>query len=571
MPQPHNQQHHDRACDPGQRDVPHPAQVAAAVDHAGFVQFPVDAADGRQENDGVPADILPQVHQGIDGAEGFRLHQEILPFPAKSGDQVVDNTAGWRQELHHHTGDNHAGYKIWKIGDRLGHFFEPAVLHLIKQRSQDDGRREIEDQVIQVDQQRVAHQAPQINGIKELLEKFKSHPWTFVEPQESIEIFESDRQAQHRRIAKYDIIEEGKKYSFYAPSTIVLFIQSAFLIAFIVIWYIFKFIICYQLNVMKSYNEFFVFRKKKKEGEEEEEETDVKSQILIDYFKEDTEITSKDMFSEVSKNLTTLEKIYIAVVKCSFNNREINMFIFSLFFNILFICTQCYIFLTIPILFIANIIPTLFDIFFAMKTKFLNMLIVLIFEYFLIYIFMWITYFYLPKFLDFDEVLDPHSLSYISEKYCYSSLQCYMMVLNYGSSAGGGLGDVISIPSYRTDVGMFVGRFFYDMFFFILIVLVMGNIFLGIIVDAFGELLQTNIQKDEDIKNICFICQLSRDDCLSRNIDFDEHVSTQHNKWNYVYFLTYLQINNPNDFSGIENSVWEKLEEQDFGWIPLED
>ena len=370
---------------------------------------------------------------------------------------------------------------------------------------------------------------------------------------------------------KYDIIEKGKKYSFYAPSTILLFIQSAFLIAFIVIWYIFKFIICYQLNVMKSYNEFFVFRKKKKEGEEEEEETDVKSQILIDYFKEDTEITSKDMFSEVSKNLTTLEKIYIAVVKCSFNNREINMFIFSLFFNILFICTQCYIFLTIPILFIANIIPTLFDIFFAMKTKFLNMLIVLIFEYFLIYIFMWITYFYLPKFLDFDEVLDPHSLSYISEKYCYSSLQCYMMVLNYGSSAGGGLGDVISIPSYRTDVGMFVGRFFYDMFFFILIVLVMGNIFLGIIVDAFGELLQTNIQKDEDIKNICFICQLSRDDCLSRNIDFDEHVSTQHNKWNYVYFLTYLQINNPNDFSGIENSVWEKLEEQDFGWIPLED
>ena len=321
---------------------------------------------------------------------------------------------------------------------------------------------------------------------------------------------------------------------------------------------------------MKSYNEFFVFRKKKKEGEEEEE-TEVKSQILIDYFKEDTEITSKDMFSEVSKNLSTLEKIYVAVILCSFNNREINMFIFSLIFNILFIATKCYIFLTIPILFIANIIPTLFDIFYAMKTKFLNMLIVLIFEYFVIYIFMWITYFYLPKFLDFDEVLDPHSRSHISEKYCYSSLQCFMMVLNYGSSSGGGLGDVIAIPSYRTDVGIFIGRFFYDMFFFILIVLVMGNIFLGIIVDSFGELRKININTENDVKNICFICQLSRDDCLSKNIDFDEHVSTQHNKWNYVYFLTYLQINNPNDFSGIENSVWEKLEEQDFTWIPIKE
>ena len=369
---------------------------------------------------------------------------------------------------------------------------------------------------------------------------------------------------------KYDIIEKGKKYEYFTLSLIFFFIQSVFLIIFIVIWYVFKFVICYQLNVMKSYNEFFVFRKKKKEGEEEEE-TEVKSQILIDYFKEDTEITSKDMFSEVSKNLSTLEKIYVAVILCSFNNREINMFIFSLIFNILFIATKCYIFLTIPILFIANIIPTLFDIFYAMKTKFLNMLIVLIFEYFVIYIFMWITYFYLPKFLDFDEVLDPHSRSHISEKYCYSSLQCFMMVLNYGSSSGGGLGDVIAIPSYRTDVGIFIGRFFYDMFFFILIVLVMGNIFLGIIVDSFGELRKININTENDVKNICFICQLSRDDCLSKNIDFDEHVSTQHNKWNYVYFLTYLQINNPNDFSGIENSVWEKLEEQDFTWIPIKE
>ena len=367
----------------------------------------------------------------------------------------------------------------------------------------------------------------------------------------------------------YDIIEKGKKYRYYSVSLIFFFIQTVFLIVFIIIWYIFKFIGCYQLNIMKSYKEFFVFKKKKLEGEDEE--TEVKSQLIIDYFKEDTQITSLDMFSEISKNLNTWEKIYIGVIECSINNREVNMLIFTLIFNILFIATKCYIFLTIPILFIANIIPTLFDIFLAMKTKFLNMLIVLIFEYFVIYIFMWITYFYLPKFLDFEDVLDPHSQSHISEKYCYSSLQCYMMVLNYGSSAGGGLGDVISMVSYRSDVGYFIGRFFYDMFFFILIVLVLGNIFLGIIVDSFGELRNVNIETENDIKNICFICQLSRDACLTRNIDFEKHVSTDHNKWNYVYFLTYLQINNPNDFSGIENSVWEKLEAQDFGWIPIEE
>jgi hypothetical protein len=380
-----------------------------------------------------------------------------------------------------------------------------------------------------------------------------------------IHFYKSTNTAQE----KYDIVEKGKKYRYYSVSLILLFVQTFLLLVFIIIWYLFKFIGCYQLNIMKSYNEFFVFRKKKQEGEEEEAE--VKSQKIIDYFKEDTELGTVDMMSEVSKNLTTWEKIYVAVVECSISNREVNMFIFTIIFNILFICTKCYIFLTIPVLFIANIIPTLFDIFLAMKTKFLNMLIVLIFEYFVIYIFMWGTYFYLPKFLDFEEVREPHSQSIISEKYCYSSLQCYMMILNIGSRAGGGLGDVISMVSYRSDVGLFVGRFFYDMLFFILIVLVLGNLFLGIIVDSFGELRGINIETENDIKNKCYICQLSRDDCLKKNIDFDKHVSKEHNKWNYVYFLTYLQINNPNDFSGIENSVWEKLETQDFGWLPIEE
>ena len=51
-----------------------------------------------------------------------------------------------------------------------------------------------------------------------------------------------------------------------------------------------------------------MFRKKKQEGEEEKE-TELKSQKIIDYFKEDSEVSSRDMFSEISKNLTTMQKI----------------------------------------------------------------------------------------------------------------------------------------------------------------------------------------------------------------------------------------------------------------------
>ena len=93
--------------------------------------------------------------------------------------------------------------------------------------------------------------------------------------------------------------------------------------------------------------------------------------------------------------------------------------------------------------------------------------------------------------------------------------------------------------------------------------------FLSFIIDTFGELRDANLENEYDRKNICFICQISNDDCLRKNIDFNKHVSEVHNVWNYVYFLAYLHLNNPNNFNRVENSVWEKLEIQDYGWIPI--
>ena len=110
----------------------------------------------------------------------------------------------------------------------------------------------------------------------------------------------------------------------------------------------------------------------------------------------------------------------------------------------------------------------------------------------------------------------------------------------------------------------------FDLSFHLLVVLILLNIFLGIIVDAFGELRNKNWQTEKDKKSICFICQLSSDNCLARNVDFQKHVLETHNLWNYVYFLTYLELGNPNDFTRVEGYVWEKLGNQDYSWLPLE-
>ena len=62
---------------------------------------------------------------------------------------------------------------------------------------------------------------------------------------------------------------------------------------------------------------------------------------------------------------------------------------------------------------------------------------------------------------------------------------------------------------------------------------------------------------------------MSRDGALRKNIDFDMHVEKDHYIWNYLYFLAYLHISDPNNLNSIENYVWKKLEEQDNTWIPM--
>ena len=108
------------------------------------------------------------------------------------------------------------------------------------------------------------------------------------------------------------------------------------------------------------------------------------------------------------------------------------------------------------------------------------------------------------------------------------------------------------------------------MTFFIFVSTIMGNVTFGIIVDTFGELRDETYNYENDKKNICFICQLSRDGCLLKNIDFDSHINNDHNIWNYVDFLCNLHLYDPNNFSRIEGYVWDKLSENDFGWIPLD-
>ena len=145
-------------------------------------------------------------------------------------------------------------------------------------------------------------------------------------------------------------------------------------------------------------------------------------------------------------------------------------------------------------------------------------------------------------------------------------------MIDAGFRSGGGIGDQLPFASWQQDTSFYIIHFFFKMTFYIFIILILSNSCFGIIIDAFSDLRDRTTAIEEDRKNICFICQLSRDNSLNKGINFDQHTKKQHYPWDYVYFITHLFLNYPNDFNSSEYYAWEKITTSinDVGWIPGE-
>lgn len=53
---------------------------------------------------------------------------------------------------------------------------------------------------------------------------------------------------------------------------------------------------------------------------------------------------------------------------------------------------------------------------------------------------------------------------------------------------------------------MFVGRVIYDLLFFFVVIIIVLNLIFGVIIDTFADLRSEKQNKEEVLKNTCFIC-----------------------------------------------------------------
>lgn len=137
---------------------------------------------------------------------------------------------------------------------------------------------------------------------------------------------------------------------------------------------------------------------------------------------------------------------------------------------------------------------------------------------------------------------------------------------------GGGIADYVNnelgnAPDLRDD-HEYSTRLFYDLLYFITIIVLALNMIFGIILDTFGQLREEATERRSLMENFCFVCQLPKE-------HFDEHIRTttarsgsgfayhvkhEHNMWDYLCFLIYLKDKDPMDYNGVESYVAEYVE-----------
>jgi hypothetical protein len=158
---------------------------------------------------------------------------------------------------------------------------------------------------------------------------------------------------------------------------------------------------------------------------------------------------------------------------------------------------------------------------------------------------------------------------------CDSLGSCFATSMTYGLRSGGGIGDYLYDFRYKATVDQAIAvsdsfsRFWLDLAFFMLVVIILLNIIFGIIIDNFAELRDNKKERTRDIKEFCFICRIPRAkfDKMEHHA-YDTHIKKDHCMWNYLKFMVYIWNQDRDNDDGLEQYVRQQMESSDVAWFP---
>jgi hypothetical protein len=150
---------------------------------------------------------------------------------------------------------------------------------------------------------------------------------------------------------------------------------------------------------------------------------------------------------------------------------------------------------------------------------------------------------------------------------CPDLLRCFIQTIFMGLTdpATQGMDGV----TYKDGTG-WVSRIIFDLSFFIILGVLLFDMVTGIIVDTFGELRGEAESRKETQENKCFVCGIERSkmDDMGTEFNFDDHVQSEHEVWNYLYFYAYLTRKPDTELNGPESDILAQIEDKDTSWFP---
>jgi inositol 1,4,5-triphosphate receptor type 1 len=155
------------------------------------------------------------------------------------------------------------------------------------------------------------------------------------------------------------------------------------------------------------------------------------------------------------------------------------------------------------------------------------------------------------------------------ERRCDYLLNCFLTTVREGLINGGGMADTFA-PQAVSDKPRFIKRFIYDLSNFVVVIIILLNIIFGIIIDTFASMRESDDERRADMLNTCFICSIDKNTFDRGGTPFAQHIKTEHNMWEYLYYVVYLRQKDETEYTGIETYVADKLEEDDTSWYPTE-
>lgn len=99
--------------------------------------------------------------------------------------------------------------------------------------------------------------------------------------------------------------------------------------------------------------------------------------------------------------------------------------------------------------------------------------------------------------------------------------------------------------------------------------IIMVNIMNAIIVNTFQDLRLENNKKIESLQNTCYICTLGRASFEIKGIQFDHHVSKEHNIISYVHYIVWLSEMDKDNLHDLDSYILECFERKKTNFFPI--